>query len=323
MNGPKPVYFDVFNGDADGICALHQLRLDEPREAVLVTGGKRDIRLLQKIRNVRQAVVTVLDISLDANRQDLETLLDNGCRVCYIDHHYAGDLPVSEFLETKIDPAPETCTSLIVDRLLGGRFKLWAVVAAFGDNQWKAALHEADALKMSTEQVEQLRELGELLNYNGYGAQVTDLHYHPEALYTEVHRFNDPFSFIATSELLASLRRGYAEDMDRAMAVKPMRESAAGRVFIFPHAAWSRRVAGTFVNQLAREDERAHALLVDNGDNSWLVSVRAPYSNKQGADVLCRQFPTGGGRAAAAGINKLPGALLDTFMEAFKKGFTV
>ena len=31
-------FYDVFNGDADGLCALHQLRLAEPRDAVLVTG---------------------------------------------------------------------------------------------------------------------------------------------------------------------------------------------------------------------------------------------------------------------------------------------
>jgi len=36
-------YIDVFNGDADGICALHQLRLAEPVESTLVTGVKRDI----------------------------------------------------------------------------------------------------------------------------------------------------------------------------------------------------------------------------------------------------------------------------------------
>ena len=38
--------YDVFNGDADGICALIQLRLVEPRpDATLVTGVKRDIQL--------------------------------------------------------------------------------------------------------------------------------------------------------------------------------------------------------------------------------------------------------------------------------------
>ena len=41
--------YDVFNGDADGICALLQLRLAEPREAQLVTGVKRDINLLSRV----------------------------------------------------------------------------------------------------------------------------------------------------------------------------------------------------------------------------------------------------------------------------------
>ena len=34
-------FYDIFNGDADGICALQQLRLEEPRAATLVTGVKR------------------------------------------------------------------------------------------------------------------------------------------------------------------------------------------------------------------------------------------------------------------------------------------
>ena len=37
--------FDVFNGDADGLCALHQLRLAAPREATLVTGVNASIRV--------------------------------------------------------------------------------------------------------------------------------------------------------------------------------------------------------------------------------------------------------------------------------------
>lgn len=41
---------DVFNGDADGICALHQWRLAYPVETTLVTGVKRDIQLLQSVK---------------------------------------------------------------------------------------------------------------------------------------------------------------------------------------------------------------------------------------------------------------------------------
>lgn len=35
---------DVFNGDADGLCALHQWRLAHPATNALVTGVKRDIK---------------------------------------------------------------------------------------------------------------------------------------------------------------------------------------------------------------------------------------------------------------------------------------
>ena len=78
-------YFDVFNGDADGICALHQLRLAEPRpDARLVTGVKRDIRLLQKLSGTRDAQITVLDVSLDSNRDALLSLLQTGCKSLYV-----------------------------------------------------------------------------------------------------------------------------------------------------------------------------------------------------------------------------------------------
>lgn len=39
-------HYDVFNGDADGLCALHQLRLADPVDAVLVpdkTAGLREL----------------------------------------------------------------------------------------------------------------------------------------------------------------------------------------------------------------------------------------------------------------------------------------
>ena len=41
--------YDIFNGDADGICALLQLRLAEPRQSTLITGVKRDIDLLKQV----------------------------------------------------------------------------------------------------------------------------------------------------------------------------------------------------------------------------------------------------------------------------------
>ena len=64
--------FDVFNGDADGLCALHQLRLAEPRDSVLITGVKRDIGLLKKVQASAGDHITALDISLDKNLEALQ-----------------------------------------------------------------------------------------------------------------------------------------------------------------------------------------------------------------------------------------------------------
>ena len=64
----NPNIIDVFNGDADGICALHQLRLAEPAESGLVTGPKRDIGLLARVTAQAGDRVTVLDIALDIRK---------------------------------------------------------------------------------------------------------------------------------------------------------------------------------------------------------------------------------------------------------------
>jgi len=65
------VLIDVFNGDADGICALVQLRLAKPAQTKLVTGVKRDIQLLKQVEVQVDDVVTILDISLQKYRTDL------------------------------------------------------------------------------------------------------------------------------------------------------------------------------------------------------------------------------------------------------------
>ena len=130
-----PDRYDLFNGDADGICSLHQLRLAEPApEATLITGVKRDIGLLERIRDIKNSMVTVLDISMHVNREPLQRLLDNNNEILYIDHHFAGEIPESPQLTAHIEPEADRCTSLIVDTLLNGKYRPWAVCAAFGDN---------------------------------------------------------------------------------------------------------------------------------------------------------------------------------------------
>ncbi len=316
--------YDVFNGDADGICALHQLRLHDPQpDARLITGVKRDIRLLDKIKHVENSSITVLDISMDSNHGPLCTLLEHGNSILYIDHHFSGDVPKNPALQAHIDPAPQTCTSLIVDKILGGAYREWAIVGAFGDNLDEAAEQSALSLKLSRKELHRLREIGILLNYNGYGATVEDLFFPPEDLFTHVHQWNTPFDFYDSSPVLQTLRQGYTTDMEKAGEAIPIQQDVAGRIFELPDESWARRAAGVFSNALAREKpELAHALLIANADGSLRISVRAPLDTRQGADELCRKFPTGGGRAAAAGINQLPSALKKEFMAAFSRQFS-
>ena len=102
---------DVFNGDADGICSLIQLRQTTPRDSLLITGIKRDIKLLEKVNAGKGEQLTVLDISLDKNRTDLLKNLNNGAEVFYVDHHFCGEIPKHDNLTTLIDTDANICTS--------------------------------------------------------------------------------------------------------------------------------------------------------------------------------------------------------------------
>jgi len=315
-------YYDVFNGDADGICALHQMRLAQPLQSTLVTGVKRDISLLKKVNAEQDDQILVLDISLDKNRDELLTLLSKGARVQYFDHHFAGDIPESPLLQANIDMDPNVCTSLLVNKYLKGQYLPWAVTAAFGDNLHQSALTAAKPLNLSESQLKQLELLGTCINYNGYGSSLEDLIFNPEDLYKKISHYVNPFEFIESDDNYQTLVNGYQQDISKAENCKPSFETSSHSLSILPDEKWARRVSGVYANALATSNpDRAHAMLTQQADGCFLVSVRAPLNNKTGADELCRQFATGGGRKAAAGINKLAGADYDLFKEKFTQAF--
>jgi len=184
-------------------------------------------------------------------------------------------------------------------------------------------MEAASNLDLTPERLDALRELGELFNYNGYGANITDLHFTPDDLFRTLHDYTDPFVFLAESPDLHVLREGFQEDMEHAMKQSEMDKTIRNRIYLFPNTPWARRVAGVFSNLRARErKDAAHALIVENSDKSYRVSVRAPLNNRKNADTLCLSFPTGGGRKAAAGINQLPPEMLDDFINHFHSIFS-
>ncbi|HVY36686.1 MAG TPA: DHH family phosphoesterase [Polyangia bacterium] len=315
----------VFNGDADGLCALQQLRLADRPAGRLITGVKRDIALVARVSAADGDSCTVLDVSLDVNRAAVVVLLDAGVHVQYFDHHFAGEIPAHPRLAAHIDLAPNVCTSILVDRYLEGRFRVWAAVGAFGDSLNDEGRALAAAAGVLGADVDRLREIGVAVNYNAYGESVADLHVAPAELADEMLRFPEPLEMAERSALFRRVADGYRADMALARGVQPARRAAGAVLFVLPDAAWSRRVSGTLANDLAKAHTGdAVALLSPKPPETgggYVVSIRVPRDARVSAEAFCRRFPTGGGRRTAAGINHLPADALDDFGAAFESEF--
>jgi hypothetical protein len=246
-----------------------------------------------------------------------------GASVFYVDHHQAGEPLHHPNLRTLIDTDPNTCTSLLVNQYLNGQFALWAVTAAFGDNLIHSAEQLGQSLGLSSEQLQQLQDLGVCINYNGYGSDLSDLHFNPASLYAELAAYASPFDFMRDNALIyQQLLNAYREDMNLAQQLSPAYETSAVALYVLPDEAWARRVNGVFGNELANlYPARAHAVFSVTEKGDYQVSVRAPLTNKTGADELCTAFATGGGRKGAAGINHLPFDAMPAFIDAFTKQY--
>lgn len=315
-------HYFAFNGDADGLCALQQLRLAETPQALLVTGVKRDIQLLRRIEAGPRDRVTVLDVSHEQNAAEVRRLLDAGAQVRYFDHHFAGDLPDHPRFGAHINTASDVCTSSLVNGYLGGRHVRWAIVAAFGDElpQLGEALARAHGLTPQT--VASFAELGRHLNYNAYGECVDDLHFDPAALAEAMLPFADPVDFMRDTNVLAALCEGFREDMGKARALCPERAVSGATLVTLPHEAWARRATGVLANELMQSrPDSALAVLTPKSGGGFVVSVRVPTGRPLGADDFCRTFDTGGGRKRAGGINHLPETDVERFVARFETAF--
>ncbi len=310
----------MFNGDADGLCALVQLRRAKPVDSILVTGVKRDIQLLKHVDSdaANSVQLTVLDISYQKNAEDVSRLLHSGAKVDYYDHHQIGKVLKHDGLKLNVNLSADICTALIVDQHLHGRYRAWAITGAFGDNLTSVANQLSAESAYTLAEVSEMKRIGHLLNYNAYGDSVADLYYSPVELFESMQSYDDPFSFAEEScEIVETLANGYASDFALATGTKPIFATDTVAVYVLPNEQWTKRVSGVFGNYLANHaPDKAHAVLRRNATGAFVVSIRAPLLNKQGADVVASQFPTGGGRKAAAGINALSENNLGVFCQA-------
>lgn len=249
-------------------------------------------------------------------------MLAAGSQIFYVDHHYPGKvLRAHPNFQALIDTSTMVCTSLLIDSYVHRRFHNWAIVAAFGDNLNIVAKDLACKAGLFDQKTQALKELGVCINYNSYGASVDDLHFHPAYLFRELVQYKDPLDFISANvPIYNKLRSGYQEDLARGLAADKVSDTPSSLVIGLPDEPWARRVSGVLGNELTNTNpDRACAVVTACPNATFLVSIRAPLNNRTGADEVARQFPSGGGRKGAAGINALPVHQLDEFIQLMSK----
>src|SRR4029453_7938521 len=230
------MHFDVFNGDADGLCSIVQLRLAHRIDSVFVTGPKRDIALLERVHARPGDSVTVLDVSADTNRAALERLVRDGVSVEYFDHHFAGNAPLPLGIVAHIDTSADVCTGMLVDRHLHGRKRAWAVVAAFGDNLLEAACDLAAPMAMNAGALDALKDLGDALTYNSYSDRIEDALMLPAALARLLIAYADPLRFVATCPVYAAIDAARRRDIALARDMAPMLVMPGAMAYVLPDA---------------------------------------------------------------------------------------
>jgi hypothetical protein len=271
----------AYNGDADGICSMVQWGLVHGIEGKRITGVKRDIELLDRVQAVQGDEVIVMDISLARNHERAVALIESGIPVTWFDHHLAGAEIAG--INSFIDTSKNVCTALLVNRYLGCADD-WAITALYGDGLGQYV----------GEQNSELSELGELLNYNGYGATLDDLLFHPDELLQLCLAAKTPQNFIQTEAFLR-LKKGFSSDISNTKEIKMI-----DGIHMLPNEAWARRVVGVFAHRLNSESVGLHVIAIDKGE-TLQISVRG----SEGIGELCAKFG-GGGRATAGGIDALP-----------------
>ena len=167
-----------------------------------------------------------------------------------------------------------------------------------------------------------LHDLGTDLNYNAYGEHESDLIALPAGLHALLRGHVDPLA-LDDDGTLARIHATRVADFALACEHPPFRVGVhaiglrAARCRVEP--AGPRRPRPR--PRPAKHRVAASPCSPPTVTARYVVSVRAPLAHRHGADVLCRQFASGEGRAGAAGIDRLPEAQLDAFLSSLARAF--
>ncbi|HIH14573.1 MAG TPA: hypothetical protein HA224_04970 [Nanoarchaeota archaeon] len=295
----------ITHGDADGLTAAYQVIMRRcPYE--VHTAGKRQVDLVNIVASEipKGADVVILDLSSKTNAHGLETLLANGAKVEWIDHH----TQVTN-LETKVNALgikvnarinedKDYCTSLIVNELTKEKYVDWAIAGAFGDNKRKKAKELAKKHGISADYLAQLQEVGRLLNYNSFAIAVN-----PNEVLAEMLNHKSPKTF-ACSEVFKKIKQQYAVDRTALAKVNPVYDSGRIVIYQLPDIPSSTAMLGDIANEKQAGDRsKMYFVIAPDGEvpGKFVMSIRT--SGNPLASDIAKLFEKGGGRADAAGAS--------------------
>jgi hypothetical protein len=174
-----------------------------------------------------------------------------------------------------------------------------------------------------------------LINYNAYGDEPGDALFEAAELAERMEPCASALDFCWEQSIIGPMAAQFDADRERFQELAPLVETPAAGAFLVPDQPFGRRYGATWANERVMQNPgQALAVLHPRKDGSYTVSIRSPRDWRGGeggegvgtggkavpsAADLAREFPTGGGRKLAAGIDALPADLLERFTDRFRE----
>ena len=282
-----------------------QLRLANPAPSELFTSPSPPTGLLERIPAQPGNKVTICNLPLEPNRLQLWRLLVNGVEVRLYDQSFTEERILHPRLIVTIDSSAGLSTSQIVDISLGGVYRRWALVGAFGRSGRMISDLFAHSLALTHIQRVHLQTLGELITYN---ANIADPCYRciePAALYAALSKYQDPLNFFESEPVASELEAMRKDDLQNALALQPYWTDNYANVYVLPDVPWGHRATNGLNTQLATlAPHKANAVIGPARDGYVRATVHAVA--KFGVEACTRRWL----------VERLPVSELDQFINA-------
>ncbi len=298
--------FDICAGDADALCAVLQWRLHEPKVAQMVSGPLCVTDSLGNFPVFPGDELLVCNVPIQVSRTPVTQTPARHATVQYLDCRGPASLLWHLQAKGTIPTSAKVCSSLLVNHLLQGKFRGWALVGAYGSAVQFDSEAQALAPGCSAGERKRLQQLGEAISYNAGVLHPRYVYMEPAHLYAQLARYDDPLDFLQAEPVAAELDGVFQSDLQKALAWKPYWKDAHATVYVLPDEGWAYRVARQLKSRLAvLNPGRAIAVLSPAGSGSVRVAVQS------GLDVRATVAPK------KWLIEKLPLNEVDNFVGAF------